>query len=293
MPNTPVWGNSETTQHNDQDLISVAGSGSVIEVKDVSAAKPAILAVNSNAGASARALKSDGKSEFLGGDVLLNGVSLNEASPAASLIVGDNSNEIHIGQLNHATKVLGNLQVTQPVVVGAGGANGIGNIEAQGTVQVPRPLEIGTGLVSATTSDITISRSGRTTNVNGALVVAQNSSLNGDVTMGGNATMVGALQVGPLEDAGTIDAHGLPNPMNLEIGGQNTTLDVLLGRVNQLVQLLTGLRMNGNRLILDEDGDAWIEFNPDGQVPGNPSLDLAPDGQVRFYIDVNGGHNVA
>jgi len=37
MPNTPVWGQQDAipTQENDQDLISVAESGSVIKVNDV------------------------------------------------------------------------------------------------------------------------------------------------------------------------------------------------------------------------------------------------------------------
>ena len=65
MPNTPVWGHPNGVQEDDQDLISAVGSGSVIEVKDVNAAKPAILTVNSSNDASARALKAEGMAEIV------------------------------------------------------------------------------------------------------------------------------------------------------------------------------------------------------------------------------------
>jgi len=51
MPNTPVWGNSDSSRHSDQDLISALGSGSVIKVNDVNDDdddKKAIHAINNS-----------------------------------------------------------------------------------------------------------------------------------------------------------------------------------------------------------------------------------------------------
>jgi len=265
------WGNQGNGGAGSQENQQMESpNGYHLKVTDANENGPALYAKNTNGGASARALKAEGTAEIVG-DLTVSG-TINGANVGDDAIVGDNSNETHIGQLDHPTKVLGNLQVTQPLVVGAGGANGIGNIEAQGTTQVPRPLEIGTGRVAATTSSITISRADQQTTVNGALGVGQGLDVDGATTL--EATTVGgALTV-------------------------NDALTVNAGAEQVSINTTGGVHVNNGSLhvISDANGEGFADLGTLGVQNPQPRLSFlgatpANGGaRVDAFMDDAGGH---
>lgn len=265
----PEWGNGEDVRAN-VDMESPAAGGRYLKINDYDENGPALHTINSNAGANARGLKVEGKSE-MDGHLDIEG-SIN-VTGAENGINGPD------GQL-----WLGVSNVTDTVVIShdnGGEIRTLGNLRAMGGIDGDEGnLAIG---ATENTDDVLIGRVGRTCVVNSALQVGadeddpalldaalddedprdlnigtQNSTE--DVTIGRNNQDVvinGDLIIGAgLGNAGIIDAQlDGAAARELKIGTQNSTADITIGRVDQDVKIADDLDVNGD-LKVGPDNDA-------------------------------------
>jgi len=176
--------------------------------------------------------------------------------------------------------------------VKVGPAGAAGSIDSGGSAGTPRGLNIGTGNV---TTAIEISRADQPTTVNGSLTVDQASTLTGAVTAASTLKVSGAVTVGPNNAAGRIDAvptaGGAANL--IEVGGQNSTSDVKLGRVGQTIDMFGQARLNSNAMVvngaasLTAVGGAGFVYNAVGWGNG-PSIDFYLNGVMVRFVDATG-----
>jgi len=205
MPNTPVWGNSDDTRANDQDLISADNSGSVIEVKNINAAKAAVQATNLSNDADARALKAAGMSEVIANSadnpastgLLVKNLSTDDNSIALQVegpseddrtklvlkhctIESDGAddirigtgltNSVRVGHINRSSIAEGIWLTVQTLGVG----NGIVDAYVPGQPAETRDLKLGNG---NSTENVTVSRSGKVTSVMGRMDVEEHARI--------------------------------------------------------------------------------------------------------------------
>ena len=109
MPNQSVWGNPDDNQIEEQDLVTKInpdeGDQAIIRVNDGNnndEDRPAIFAKNSNAGADARALKVEGKSE-------LDGAL--QVSGAVQIGLGEVTGEIRVGEFDGTEETEPNFEL--------------------------------------------------------------------------------------------------------------------------------------------------------------------------------------
>ena len=107
--------------------------------------------------------------------------------------------------------------------------------------------------------------------------------------------MLGVLKVGALAGAGSIDANGTPNAMNLNIGTNGSTANVNIGRATQTIDMFATERLNSNEVVVNavanlaNGASAGFVYNGAGHGNGK-SIDFWIDGAMRGYIDVTGWH---
>jgi len=180
-----------------------------------------------------------------------------------------------------------NVEIISRLIVGPSNDNGL--IDANNS----HNLELGT---QNTTVDVEIGRNGRTTWVIGGLNVAQTSMLAGNVSCGGDVAAQGSLFVGPIAAAGTIDAGGDPNATDLEIGGGDSTANVVLSRDGQIIDHMGNTRLNSNEFMVDDAANlvaaagTGFVYNTNGNGFG-VSIDFYTAGTLRGWIDSNGWTN--
>ena len=125
----------------------------------------------------------DGQAVNVADDLNVAG-TINGENAADDAVLGDASNETHVGQLNHPTHVKGNLQVVQNL--GVGPTNGAGSIDARGT-PTAQNLKIGSG---NSTGAVELGRTGQNVKVVGTL------SMNNDVDMNSNDLRMDSVAAG-------------------------------------------------------------------------------------------------
>ena len=154
-----------------------------------------------------------------------------------------------------------------------GPGNQAGNIDANGLAVIGQPLNIGT---RDTTSRVEIG----------------NTLVPGFLTQFVTQTQfIGQIQVGAAANtAGRIDAQldGAAS-RKLEIGTQDTTADVRLGRAGQTVQVSAPLNVNGNAFALNALGTLKIVANAAGHGAG-PAGDFMVGNAVVGWWDLQGVH---
>ena len=207
-----------------------------------------------------------GNTQFRTSEVKIGRLGVN-VTVVADLNVGDDLNVIDDLSVGGDCGIIGNLLVGAPLAAAA--INAAGN-------PVAMPLNIG---AAATTAGVNIGRNG------------QQVSIADDLLIGGDCDLAGALQVGALAAAGTIDAGGNPNAQDLQIGTVATTDNVVIGNGDGVVDMFQIARMNSFGLVLD--GAATVAagtgliFNDAGHGFGD-ALDVYTGGALRGWFDANG-----
>ncbi|MBM3326688.1 MAG: hypothetical protein FJY65_06880 [Calditrichaeota bacterium] len=342
MPNVPIWGlpDGDEDQYHYQNLVTPTElledeDPAIIRINDVrdpeeEVARTAAHFINSGNLENDRALKAEGKAE-LAGQVLV-GPGNNDGHIDANwdgqqprtLLLGTNlsTSIVQIGRQNTDAMVNGGLSVMQRLNLNAGmdviGICGFGNdIHVFGSLVTDTidaaqnaDLNIGTGQ----TDDVLISQAGKTTAIQGKLVVndinANDISLMTTNTNGGldalalkvkgKSKLISNCSFG--ENGGIVDVEGRLNAnselhandtlfaeSNAEIVGSLTCdSDVSFeSRVNHNEQPVI---LNGALSLTAASGIGLIA-NMNGHGAG-PSIDFFTGGVLRGWVDALGWNNV-
>jgi len=265
----------------------------------------ALFVKNSDAGASARALKVEGKSEFVGavivGDGDNAGVIDSIGDQDLKLGTGGGTENVLIGIVGNVTNIKNDLRL------GAIGGVGLGSrVDAYDDL-----IDLYVGTDVDYTKNVILSRTGQTTQVQGALDIDQNANFDGTLHVDGNVDFDGTLQVdgnteldgtlavGPAGGAGLIDSGGVAlAETDLEIGGGVATNNVLISKDGQRADILGDTRFNGNEVIMNdadditdvdainpENGGAGMIFVPNG---GAPRINVYINGVIVGFFDAAG-----
>ncbi len=274
-----VWGNSGNSQLN-QNIVSDPANKNILKVNDVNNgndAKIALYAKNGSNNADARALKVEGKSEFVGaatitGDATVAGIihisgaetSL-ESTDGDELWVGTSADtgQVVLGRSGQTVRVNGGVVAVADIVVGEGGD---GKIDANGG----NLLKLGT---QAGTNDVQLGRSGK-------LVKAMT-----DLTVGVAAVI------------GKVDSNGTDaSPQDLQIGSGLGTANLLLSRSGETIDMFAQARMNSKAIIMNSVASitaangAGFVYNSAGHGPNGRSVDFVINNVVVAYFDSAGMH---
>ncbi|NQU05679.1 MAG: hypothetical protein HQ568_06265 [Calditrichaeota bacterium] len=176
MPNDQVWGNSDTSQNADQDLVTLGNE--IIEVVDIDDDERTALKT-SNSNAAGLALEVVGKvnlssSVTIGGVTTLNG----EVTAAEQVYATDGLEVTGAFDARSVAVIEGDINI--------GKSDVDGQINANGSAQTPRKLLFGN---ETDTSSVELSRTGQTTVIKGALDVDQNANFDGTLQVDGITTL--------------------------------------------------------------------------------------------------------
>ncbi|MCF7809571.1 hypothetical protein K9N50_01145 [bacterium] len=261
MPNTPVWGNEGPSQNNDQDIISVEESGSVIKINDINAGaasgddKIALHTKNSSTDTEARAFRAEGKSDFLGivgvfGNLIVeDDVDVSNKGCVKINDVNDgNDDKIALHTKNSSTDadaralmVEGKTEITGDTAI-TGDVSVDGEINSGGTEVAPEDLKIGTGVG---TDEVIIAGENKLTTTQGALKIGR------DI-----AGLHGRSKI----DSYTPEGHGWTG--HLKIGTEETTDNVIISRSAENIRT----HIISDLVVGDSEGEG------DGKIDGEEDL---------------------
>ncbi len=208
----------------DVDLETIAANRNTIKVNDVDDGegsgdnKIALHTKNSSTAANARAFRAEGKSDVLG-DFL--------AGPGGgSLLLTANKTEL--GKNDVKTSIKGdNIHLERNTLI-------LGLFDSDAEAEDPLDLEIGT---QESTKDVKLSRTGKTTTVQGKLEVDEGIE---DVT-------IKSVKVGQSGSAGEIDSNGTAeSKQDLKIGSGAGTDSVIIGKQDHTAIVDCNLRVGRN-----------------------------------------------
>jgi hypothetical protein len=223
MPNEQVWGQvgEETEKVADQDLVSLGNE--IIEVVDIEDDARIALKASNKDGASSVAIEAEGQ-------LKVTAVSLNNPASKGIDVVNTSTNASARALKVQGTSELDGKTLVDGHLVITGAENGL---YTEGGL----PLLIGT---TAATGQVIMGNAGDGVRVIGDLEADDN------LDVGENLSVEGDVLIGPGNATAEIDAAGTPNAQILEIGTNNTTADVVIGRVGTDVQIADDLEVNGD-----------------------------------------------